>query len=77
MAHTVAAATASATASPDPVSNTTPAEYVAMVAKAKDYIRAGDAFQIVLSQRFSAPFTLPLRNPLRTVPAADPYIRVL
>ena len=40
-------------------SNTTPAEYKAMVLKAKDYIAAGDAFQIVLSQRFEAPFTLP------------------
>jgi anthranilate synthase component I len=44
---------------PDPVSNTTPAEYRAMVARCKDYIAAGDAFQIVVSQRFSAPFTLP------------------
>ncbi len=40
-------------------SNTTPAEYKAMVRKAKDYIAAGDAFQIVLAQRFEAPFTLP------------------
>jgi anthranilate synthase component 1 len=30
-----------------------------MVAKAKDYILAGDAFQIVPSQRFSRPFPLP------------------
>ncbi len=45
-------------AEPAPVSNTTPAEYLGMVAKAKEYIAAGDAFQIVLSQRFSAPFTL-------------------
>jgi anthranilate synthase component I len=43
----------------DPVSNTTPAEYKAMVDRAKDYIRAGDVFQVVLSQRFSTPFTLP------------------
>jgi anthranilate synthase component 1 len=41
-----------------PQSNTTPAEYGAMVRKAKDYIAAGDAFQIVLAQRFEAPFTL-------------------
>ena len=40
-------------------SNTTPEEYKAMVRKAKDYIVAGDAFQIVLAQRFEAPFTLP------------------
>ncbi len=41
------------------VSNTTPAEYRAMVARAKDYIAAGDIFQVVLSQRFEAPFPLP------------------
>lgn len=40
-------------------SNTTPSAYKRMVEKAKDYIRAGDIFQVVLSQRFSTPFTLP------------------
>ncbi|WP_374626879.1 anthranilate synthase component I [Devosia sp.] len=40
-------------------SNTTPAEYARMVGDAKEYIRAGDIFQVVLSQRFEAPFTLP------------------
>src|SRR5919201_6472803 len=30
-----------------------------MVQKAKDYILAGDIFQVVLSQRFEAPFALP------------------
>jgi anthranilate synthase component 1 len=30
-----------------------------MVDKAKEYILAGDIFQVVLSQRFSLPFTLP------------------
>ncbi|NMA99340.1 MAG: anthranilate synthase component I, partial [Phyllobacteriaceae bacterium] len=40
-------------------SNTTRDEYFGMVAKAKDYITAGDIFQVVLSQRFSADFTLP------------------
>jgi anthranilate synthase component I len=40
-------------------SNTTAAEYIAMVLRAKEYIAAGDAFQIVLAQRFEAPFTLP------------------
>jgi len=44
---------------PKPVSNTTAAEYKAMVQRAKEYIVAGDIFQVVLSQRFSAPFTLP------------------
>ncbi len=41
------------------VSNTTAAEYEAMVAKAKEYILAGDIFQVVLSQRFESSFTLP------------------
>lgn len=46
---------------PEPaiVSNTTEAEFHAMVATAQDYIRAGDIFQVVLSQRFEAPFQLP------------------
>jgi anthranilate synthase component 1 len=39
-------------------SNTTPAQYSDMVLKAKDYIAAGDIFQVVLSQRFEAPFAL-------------------
>ncbi len=30
-----------------------------MVARAKDYILAGDIFQVVLSQRFETPFKLP------------------
>ena len=42
-----------------PASNFTPPEFCAAVRKAKDYIAAGDAFQIVPSQRFSAPFALP------------------
>ena len=41
-----------------PTSNTTPAEFTAMVARAKEYIAAGDIFQVVLSQRFEAPFAL-------------------
>jgi anthranilate synthase component 1 len=40
-------------------SNTTPAEYETMVARAKEYILAGDIFQVVLAQRFQAAFTLP------------------
>jgi anthranilate synthase component I len=43
----------------EPVSNTTPDEYRSMVARAKEYVAAGDVFQVVLSQRFSTPFTLP------------------
>jgi anthranilate synthase component 1 len=44
---------------PDLVSNTTKAEFLEMVARAKEYIAAGDIFQVVLSQRFEAPFELP------------------
>ena len=40
-------------------SNTSKPEYAAMVEQAKEYIRAGDIFQVVLSQRFSADFALP------------------
>ncbi len=40
-------------------SNTTPTEFEAMVLRAKEYILAGDIFQVVLSQRFEAPFKLP------------------
>ncbi len=42
-----------------PVSNTTKARYFEIVEKAKSYIRAGDIFQVVPSQRWSQPFTLP------------------
>jgi anthranilate synthase component 1 len=45
-------------AQPEPRSNTTAREYKTMVEKAKEYIRAGDIFQVVLSQRFSMPFAL-------------------
>jgi anthranilate synthase component 1 len=34
-------------------------EYRDMVLKAKDYITAGDVFQVVLAQRFTCPFPLP------------------
>ena len=40
-------------------SNMTKAEYFDLVARAKEYIAAGDIFQVVPSQRFRRPFTLP------------------
>jgi len=40
-------------------SNTTRENYDNMLERAREYIRAGDIFQVVLSQRFSAPFNLP------------------
>jgi anthranilate synthase component I len=54
------------------VSNTTPAEYKAMVARAKDYIAAGDIFQVVLSQRFEAPFPLPAFSLYRALRRVNP-----
>lgn len=43
----------------EPQSNTPKGAYLDMVHRAKDYIKAGDIFQVVLSQRFSTPFALP------------------
>lgn len=40
-------------------SNMSKGEYCAMIDKAKEYIAAGDIFQVVLSQRFSIPFEQP------------------
>src|SRR6202167_3890802 len=42
-----------------PKSNTSEVRFLEMVERAKEYIRAGDIFQVVLSQRFTAPFALP------------------
>jgi anthranilate synthase component 1 len=50
-----------------------------MALKAKDYIAAGDVFQVVLAQRFEAPFTLPpfsLYRALRRV-NPSPYLYFL
>jgi anthranilate synthase component 1 len=44
---------------PAPASNFTKAEFMAAVERAKEYIFAGDVFQVVPSQRFSVPFALP------------------
>jgi len=44
---------------PEPTSNMTRERYHAIVAKAKEYIFAGDIFQVVPSQRFKLPFRLP------------------
>ncbi len=41
-----------------PASNTTHQEYLALVERAKEYIRAGDIFQVVPSQRFRRRFEL-------------------
>ena len=41
---------------PEPVSNVTREGYMAAVAKAREYIAAGDIFQVVPSQRWTLPF---------------------
>ncbi len=54
------------------VSNTTEAEFLAMAERAKEYIRAGDAFQIVLSQRFTSRFDLPAFSLYRALRRVNP-----
>jgi anthranilate synthase component 1 len=46
----------------DPRSSMTPAAYHAAVARAQEYIRAGDIYQVILAQRFAAP--IPGLDPL-------------
>ena len=46
--------------------------YCAMVGRAKHYIREGDIFQIVLSNRFSAPFEGSLLNAYRVLRTLNP-----
>lgn len=57
---------------PAPKSNTKSARFLEMVAKAKDYIVAGDIFQVVLSQRFSTPFALPSFSLYRALRRTNP-----
>ncbi|MDF1748485.1 MAG: chorismate-binding protein, partial [Alphaproteobacteria bacterium] len=56
----------------EPVANMTPEAYQAMVAKAKEYILAGDIFQVVLSQRFEMPFDLPPFSLYRALRRTNP-----
>ncbi len=49
-----------------------PGRYAAMVRKAKDYIAAGDIFQVVLAQRFTLPFPLPPFNLYRSLRRINP-----
>ena len=48
------------------------ADYKAMVAQAKDYIVAGDIFQVVLAQRFTCPFALPPLELYRSLRRVNP-----
>ena len=56
----------------EPKSNTTKEQYANMVARAQDYIKAGDIFQVVLSQRFSLPFELPPFSLYRALRRTNP-----
>jgi len=56
----------------DPISNTPKEKYLAMVKKAKEYIKAGDIFQVVLSQRFTTPFPLPPFSLYRALRRTNP-----
>lgn len=49
-----------------------PARYADMVLKAKDYIVAGDIFQVVLAQRFTCQFTLPPLDLYRALRRINP-----
>ncbi|MGE3624122.1 MAG: anthranilate synthase component I [Bdellovibrionales bacterium] len=57
---------------PEPSANMTEADFCRMVERAKEYIRAGDIFQVVLSQRFAQPFTLPPFDLYRAIRRLDP-----
>ncbi len=53
-------------------SNTARDDYLANVERAKEYIRAGDVFQVVPSQRFRRPFTAPPFALYRTLRRVNP-----
>ena len=57
---------------PEPTSNIAKADFLAIVARMKEYITAGDAFQVVPSQRFSAPFALPPFSLYRSLRRVNP-----
>ncbi len=71
LAHAAPAADPHLLATP-PTSNTPQARYLDMVERAKEYIRAGDIFQVVLSQRFTAPFQLPAFSLFRALRRVNP-----
>src|SRR5579862_3438690 len=53
-------------------SNILPADYLAIVDRAKAYIHAGDVFQVVPSQRFRRPFPLPAFTLYRALRRLNP-----
>ena len=57
---------------PEPDSSFTRAGFLAAVERAKEYIVAGDVFQVVASQRFSVPFALPAFSLYRALRRISP-----
>lgn len=57
---------------PEPVANTSRDQFHAMVEKAKEYILAGDIFQVVLGLRMSVPFKLPPFSLYRALRRTNP-----
>ena len=55
-----------------PGSTFTKEQFCGAVKRIQDYIRAGDAFQVVPSQRFSTPFTLPSLSLYRSLRRINP-----
>jgi len=60
------------TAPPEPTSATRPEEFKAAVERAKEHIRAGDIFQVVLSHRQSAKVTQPAFEAYRALRVTNP-----
>ncbi len=59
-------------ARPEPQAMVAPERYSEMVLRAKEYIAAGDVFQVVLAQRFTTPFTLPVFDLYRALRRVNP-----
>ena len=64
--------TAELQALPEPTPVLPAGRYAEMVLKAKDYIAAGDIFQVVLAQRFTLPFPLPAIDLYRALRRINP-----
>lgn len=77
--HALVPVTYSPTSTPDYQRRTTQSQYEAMVEDAKEQIRAGECFQIVVSQRFDLPTTAAALDVYRVLRATNPspYMYVL
>ncbi len=56
----------------EPISNFSPSSFMKAVEKCKKYIRAGDIFQVVISQRWSIPVTSPPFHIYRALRSLNP-----